>query len=325
MAHARLHSLIVDYTDGFLPQHAEARFAEVVRPKTHFVISQKLPLNPFRRQMQEIDPSIPPIEETPYQVATRVQSIFGSVFQMGDQQSAALIRVLQSGLEEDDGFALDGVLGRLRDEGAHGESLANKLEPFIKADPFSAGVPSAWEDMLTAPEQWAHILQLKGLAREIQKIVTEFVLWDLWDYAQNSGSKNRPIPVVLDEIQNLDHGSDSPIGKMLREGRKFGMALILATQTTSQFDQEQRDRLFQAGHKLFFKPAATELDRFAHILAQSTQGVSKADWAQRLASLEKGQCWSLGPVLKSNGAFREEAVFVQVTALEQRDLSAPAQ
>jgi DNA phosphorothioation-dependent restriction protein DptH len=172
--------------------------------------------------------------------------------------------------------------------------------------------------MLQSQEHWVHVLQLKGLANSIQQLVTEFTLWDLWDYAQNTGSKSRPIPLVLDEIQNLDHRSGSPIDKMLREGRKFGLGLILATQTTSQFNQEQRDRLFQAGHKLFFKPATTEIASFAQLIAQSTPGVSKADWQQRLASLQKGQCWSLGPVLKSNGTLKEEPVLVSVTSLEDR-------
>lgn len=318
MAQQRLRSLIVDYTDGFLPQQLEKRFTEVAVPKNHFVVTERLPLNPFRRQRQLIDPSIPAIEENPYQVATRIESIFASVFAMGDQQSAALIRVLQAGIEEDPGLNLEGILPRLRSDGQHGESLANKLEPFIKSEPFRAGEESAWEGMLTSPNKWVHVLQLKGLAREIQKMVTEFALWDLWDYAQNTGSKNRPIPVVLDEIQNLDHSSDSPIDKMLREGRKFGLSLILATQTMSNFNQEQQARLFQAGHKLFFKPATTENDRFAQLLAQSSAGLPKAVWAQRLASLENGQCWSLGRVLKSGGTFKEEAVLVSVTSLEKR-------
>jgi DNA phosphorothioation-dependent restriction protein DptH len=124
--------------------------------------------------------------------------------------------------------------------------------------------------------------------------------------------------VVLDEIQNLDHRSDSPIDKMLREGRKFGLSLMLATQTTSQFDQEQRDRLFQAGHKLFFKPANTEIPRFADLLSVAT-GVSKSDWGERLAKLQKGQCWSLGPVLSSSGNLREKPELVSVTSLEKRD------
>jgi len=319
MAQQRLHSLIVDYTDGFLPQQVERRFTEVAVPKNHFVKTERLPLNPFRRQMQVIDPSIPAIEESPFEVATRVASIFTSVYEtMGDQQTATLIRVLESGIEGNDQFSLDDILSLLRDESQYGESLANKVEPLVKSRPFRDEVGSAWDEMLLSQDNWVHVLQLKGLALDIQKMVTEFVLWDLWDYAQNTGSKNRPIPIVLDEIQNLDHSSDSPIDKMLREGRKFGLSLILATQTTSQFNQEQRDRLFQAGHKLFFKPATTEIDRFAQLLSQSTTGISKSDWGQRLASLEKGQCWSLGPVLKSGGTFKEEAVLVNVTSLELR-------
>ena len=321
MAKENMRSLIIDYTDGFLPLQVESRFRDIAKPQNHFVITDKLPLNPFRRQQQIIDPSMPAIEENPYQVASRITSIFTSVYNtMGDQQSSALVRTLEAGIEEDPNFSLSGVLVRLREDSQYGESLANKLEPFIKSQPFREGTDSAWEQMLTSPENFVHVLQLKGVAREIQKLVTEFALWDLYDYACNTGSKNRPIPVVLDEIQNLDHRSDSPIDKMLREGRKFGLSMMLATQTTSQFDQEQRDRLFQAGHKLFFKPANTEINRFADLLSVATSGVSKADWAERLAKLQKGQCWSLGPVITSNGNLQDKAVLVSITSLEDRDL-----
>jgi DNA phosphorothioation-dependent restriction protein DptH len=318
MAVAGMRSLIIDYTDGFLPAQMEPRFQAVARPRNHFVIAERLPLNPFRRQRQVIDPSLPVHEETNYQVASRIVSIFASVYAVGEQQLAALSRSLQKGMEIGSGFSLDALLPILGEDSPQGLSLANKIEPFIQARPFHAGTDSAWEDMLGTPEHGVHVLQLKGLARETQRMVTEFVLWDLWDYAQNAGSKDQPLPIVLDEIQNLDHGSDSPIDKMLREGRKFGVALILATQTTSNFNAEQRDRLFQAGHKLFFKPADTEIDRFTDILSKATAGVSRADWADRLARLEKGQCWSLGPAPQANGAFKQVATLVKVTALEQR-------
>ncbi|MBK8536708.1 MAG: type IV secretion system DNA-binding domain-containing protein [Candidatus Competibacteraceae bacterium] len=320
MAQQHLRSIIIDYTDGFLPSQIEPLFSQTAKPQDYFIRDQ-LPLNPFRRQQQVIDPSQPAFEETPYQIATRIASIFTSVFNtMGDQQSSTLIRVLETGIQDDPQLTLDEVLARLRDDKPYGETLASKLEPLIRSQPFRPGVAdSAWEEMLHSPERRVHVLQLKGLAREIQRLVTEFVLWDLYDYACNTGSKNSPIPVVLDEIQNLDHRSDSPIDKMLREGRKFGLSLILATQTTSQFNQEARDRLFQAGHKLFFKPADTEIERFAQLLSQST-GLSKGEWGERLARLEKGQCWSFGPVLTSSGGLQEKPVLASVTPLEQRHL-----
>ncbi|EGV17030.1 ATP-binding protein [Thiocapsa marina] len=319
MAAQGLRSLIVDYTDGFLPNQVEERFTAIAKPRNHFVFTEKLPLNPFRRQRQVIDPSLPAVDEKPYDVATRVSSIFTSVFEtMGDQQQSALVRVIDAGITSSSAFSLPKLLDALRGDGQYGESLANKLEPLIKSEPFHEGADSAWAEMLASPDAWVHVLQLKGLARDIQRLVTEFTLWDLYDYATSTGSQYRPIPVVLDEIQNLDHRSDSPIDKMLREGRKFGLSLILATQTTSQFNQEQRDRLFQAGHKLFFKPADTEIDRFAVLLSQAT-GDSKAEWSQRLAKLTKGQCWSLGGVLTSSGGLQTKPVLVKVTALESRE------
>ena len=318
MAAQGLRSLIVDYTDGFLPNQVEERFTAIAKPLNHFVFTEKLPLNPFRRQRQVIDPALPAVDEKPYDVATRVSSIFTSVFEtMGDQQQSALVRVIDAGITGSSTFSLPKLLDGLRGDGQYGESLANKLEPLIKSEPFREGADSAWAEMLASPDAWVHVLQLKGLARDIQRLVTEFTLWDLYDYATSTGSQYRPIPVVLDEIQNLDHRSDSPIDKMLREGRKFGLSLILATQTTSQFNQEQRDRLFQAGHKLFFKPADTEIDRFAVLLSQAT-GDSKAEWSQRLAKLTKGQCWSLGGVLTSSGGLQTKPLLVNVTALEER-------
>lgn len=319
MAAQHLHSAIIDYTDGFLPNQVEQRFAEVAQPQNHYVRIDKLPLNPFRRQMQIIDPDMPAMEESSFDVASRITSIFTSVFNMGDQQAATLTRVLDTGIGSGRTFTLDGLLPMLRDEGTTGETLANKLEPFVRSQPFRDSDNTAWDGIFSSAGHWVNVLQLKGLSRDTYRIVTEFALWDLYDYVCNTGSKNRPIPVVLDEIQNLNHGNDSPIDKMLREGRKFGLSLMLATQTTSNFDQEQRDRLFQAGHKLFFKPADTEIKSFAKILSVTSRNGSEKEWEERLSKLTKGQCYSLGPVLTSNGKLRTMAVLVSVTALEQRN------
>lgn len=319
MARQGLRSLIIDYANAFLPQQAERIFREVAIPKDHFVATEKLPLNPFRKQWHIIDPSIPPVEDNPFQVASRVASIFTSVFKtMGDQQASTLIRVLEAGIGGSADFSLNDMLSDLYvDDSPHAKSLASKLEPLVKSQPFKERIDSAWEQMLGDVGHFVQILQLKGLASEIQKLVTEFTLWDLYDYASNNGNQNRPIPIVLDEIQNLDHRSDSPINKMLREGRKFGLSLILATQDARQFNSEQRARLFQAGHKLFFKPSVEDIGPFADLLS-NRGNANKSEWRQRLANLQKGQCWSVGLVQTSSGALREEAVLVSVTPLEKR-------
>ena len=261
---------------------------------------------------------MPPLEDEAYEVASRVASTFKSVYDIGDQQFSALLKAIEEGVAISPSFNLDALLADLYEQNTqYSLSVASKLEPFIKSKPFKLLDTDAWAEMLTSKQNHVHVLQLAGVARVIQKLITEFVLWDLYAFACSNGSKNKPIPIVLDEIQNLDHGSDSPIDKMLREGRKFGLSLILATQTTSNFNQEQRDRLFQASHKLFFKPANTEVSAFADILSKATQ-IPKKDWEQRLSNLQKGQCWSLGQVMTSSGQLKEDAVLVDVTPLESR-------
>lgn len=318
MAAQHLHSLIVDYTDGFAPGQVEPEFAEGANPKDYFICNDPLPLNPFRQQVRVIDPSKPAAPENAYQAAMRVGSIFCSVYDtIGEQQRAVLLRVLEAGIAEQRFSTLEQLMAGLRADSQYGETLASKLELFAKINPFDLTAEEPWSKMLADPAHWVQILQLRGLSLEIQRLITEFILWDLYDFAMNTGNKRRPIPVVLDEIQNLDHSDGSPIDKLIREGRKFGLSMILATQTTSNFNQEQRDRLFLADHKLFFKPADTEVDKLSTLLGQNTP-ITKSDWAQRLSKLGKGECWSVGGVQTSSGALETKPLLVKVTALKDR-------
>jgi len=144
------------------------------------------------------------------------------------------------------------------------------------------------------------------------------VLWDLYDYATTHGSKDAPLPIVLDEIQNLDHRGDAPLEKLLREGRKFGISLLLATQTLSGFAGDARDRLFQAAHKLFFAPAGTEVRRFADLLKDSVPDSDRENWVDRLSSLQKGECLSLGPHITPGSGLKNRVVSIKITPLEDR-------
>jgi len=124
--------------------------------------------------------------------------------------------------------------------------------------------------------------------------------------------------VVLDEIQNLDHSQGGPVAGFLTEGRKFGISLILATQTLSNLHVEERDRLFQAAHKLFFKPAETEIKEYARIL-ENAQGEKTDVWIERLAALNKGECYSLGPSLNPvTGHLEDKAFKIRITTLGDR-------
>jgi DNA phosphorothioation-dependent restriction protein DptH len=319
MAKAGQHTAIVDYTDGFLPSHLDPVFDEFARPKTHVLAHEPFPINPFQR-LAKNEPGIGLIEEKAHNVASRVADVFCSVYTVGDVQRAALTKSIERGLTDSQDFSLADLLTLLETTTETSGNLALKISEFVKQDPFSPGIGSGWENIFGG-DRLVHILQLTSLSSEIQKLITEFALWDLFAYATRHGNKNTPLPVVLDEMQNLDHRSNQALDKLLREGRKFGVGLILATQTISNFDKEQKGRLFQAGHKLFFKPAETERQAFAQILADTSQTRTKSEWISELSKLNKGECWSLGPRrITETGLVKREPVKVKVLENSQRVL-----
>jgi DNA phosphorothioation-dependent restriction protein DptH len=73
-----------------------------------------------------------------------------------------------------------------------------------------------------------------------------------------------------------------------------------------------------ASHKLFFRPADTELKEYATLLANATS--EKMDiWKNKLVALNKGECYSLGPSLNpKTGKLEEKAFPIRITALSER-------
>ncbi|NLF02280.1 MAG: ATP-binding protein, partial [Anaerolineales bacterium] len=319
------NALIVDYTSGFTTSQLEEVLRERLRPRQHMVRREPLPINPFRKQADVIDDVV--LDEDPSITAQRVTGVFSEVYQLGDQQKSALYTVIRDGIEGGDGaFGLEALaegLEELREAGGPvatpAASVLSRIQPFIDMHPFGREDPESWESLYTDAGSRCHIIQLAGYSKDVQRLITEFSLIDLYRYYRAQGSKDRPRVVVLDEIQNLDHSLGSPMGQLLTEGRKFGISLVLATQTLSSLDRDARDRLFQASHKLFFKPADTELPSFAQILANATSDRSE-EWVQRLSSLSRGECYSLGPTRNeaSGGLDMKKYHKIRITSLGER-------
>lgn len=323
------NSLIVDYTDGFHDEHLEKETLSFLRPRQHIVKQTKVPIHPFRRQWDWIGSQH--IMEDPIDTAQRVAGVFSEVYELGDQQRSALYSAVKRGIERyGEGMRLEQLPELLMEcaqdgvaLGGAASSLISKLQPFVDMNPFGGQAPMSWDQLFTDTESRCHILQLAGYLKIVARLITEFTLIDFYWYCRTQGDRKRPKIVVLDEIQNLDQRLESPLGKFLTEGRKFGICLIAATQTLSYFQKDQKDRLFQAAHKLFFRPAETEVRSYAQILENATQ--EKADvWVTRLSSLEKGECYSLGPALRPETHKLEvKATKIRIVPLKQRFSDSP--
>ncbi|CAK1709224.1 DNA phosphorothioation-dependent restriction protein DptH [Vibrio crassostreae] len=317
MFKSSIDPLVFDYTNGFLPNHLESEFKELVDPHSHVLCHKPLPMTPFRQQSQDFGGI--EIKEPPHTVAGRVASVFNKVYSsIGERQLAVLNNVIECGVQRHgQKYNFQCMHDDLLEEGQIGEALASKISPLVKSNLFSSESTGGWADMLNGSQQ-LNIMQLASLPHDISMLATEFMLWDLYAYACSYGTKNNPIPIVLDEVQNLDHRLESPLGKMLTEGRKYGLSLVLATQTLSMLKKDEQDRLFQASHKLFFAPAKTETKTYAKILELSVSGTKQVDWEERLGELKKGECLSVGYHLNDNGELKMGVKKVKVTALQAR-------
>jgi len=328
MSEAHQNSLIVDYTNGFMPGHLEQVTNDILNPEQHVIRNTPLPINPFLPQSSDNGGIF--LQENENSIAKRIAGIFNTVYQIGDQQFSVLHRAVMEGVEAQQSNMNFDVLLEILDQYSDDKKLKNaaqtlysKIRPFVLDKPFAFGQDVfEWDALFGDIIKRCHVFQLTGLDMSSTKLVTEFVLWDLYGYLQSKGKKTDPKVIVLDEVQNLDHQEGSPLSKYLREGRKFGISLILATQTMSNMKKDERDRMFNADHKLFFKPADTELKAFAEIAAISTRQRTE-DWIARLNNLKKGECYSIGPSLNaSTGIVVKQAHRIKITSLEDRGFNA---
>lgn len=319
------NSLIIDYTNGFLPNQLEPETEELLRPEQHVIRRSPLPINPFRLQSTDLGGTLLPESEST--AAKRIASIFQSVYDLGEQQFSVLFDAIVHGLSEHgESMSLDHLLDILADfttdetkNKSATQTTLSKIRPFVMDNPFQPGTDAwDWSALFADPSHRCHVFQLAGLDPHTWRLATEFTLWDFYAFLQSCSTKDDVKVLVLDEVQNLDQREGSPLSKYLREGRKFGVSLIMATQIMSNLNRDERDRLFNAGHKLFFRPSDTEVRTYANIASVFTNEKAET-WARRLAGLGKGECYSLGPSLnESTGALTPKAFRIKISPLAER-------
>lgn len=321
------HDLILDYTEGFKTAQLESETTNFLHPEQHIVRNNPLPIDPFAAYSQNDGGIV--ITDRPTDIAKRVASIFKSVYSdIGSIQYAALVDAIKRGLGGPSGLTLDGlgnILDDLAEERSRNrasiEGLRQKIGSFADDNPFSAaGASIGWDNLFTDPAHLCHVFQLTGLDRISRRIIVEFVLWDLYAHVRANGKKDRPKVLVLDEVQNLSQDADAPLSNYLAEARKFGISLIMATQSVSNASsQEFKDKLFLAGQMLLFQPPAASAREYAKILCDRCGG-GLDEWRRRLMNLSRGECYAIGPALdpRTNKLRASSVERIRITSLHDR-------
>lgn len=124
-----------------------------------------------------------------------------------------------------------------------------------------------------------------------QAILIELLLSCLWRYFSLKGQDAEDtLFIVLDEFQTLNIHKNSILSKFLREGRKYHLALILATQTFHNFEKESQILLQQAATRIYFHPVQNEIK----YIVKNAIVKDKEDFKNLLLKLGKGECFTTG-------------------------------
>lgn len=284
-------AIVIDYSSSYTRTQLDPIFIEKMgsKLKERIVYHEGFPLNPFILREKEVS-GITAIEK-PAEAARRIVDVFASVYRnFGAQQKSALYDATKNGIDRyGKKMTLELLLEELESLENYSNqvliSIASRLVQFVDIDPFDYETEAKWEEYF-APGGNITIIQLAGYDQdEMKRLLAEFILWDIWYYSQE-GTKDKAIPVILDEAQNLDFSEGSPAAKILREGRKFGWSAWFATQSFNNFAKDELDALDNAGTKVYFNPAESEIKVIA-----SRSGNANPD---ELRMLKKGQCLVLG-------------------------------
>ena len=319
LSKSNVSSVIFDYTEGFRLDQLEEEFVNKMGNHINQRVCkfENVPINPFKRQFIEFAGQKFPEKDS--DIAARFANIMTHVYKFGDQQSAAIFDAVRIGLSKyKDGMNMKHFQEELENEkqaNKSAQTVISKMQPFFYSIEFEEDSDFDWGDVLYPSESTATIFQLTAIDRDMQVIITELMLWDLWYYSTKNGSKEKPFVVVLDEAQNLSHKDKSPSCKILTEGRKFGWSAWYATQSLQVLEDDEVTRLLQSAFKLYFKPTDTEIVKMAKQL-DPTDG---STWLNALKGLKKGQCIVVGERMKNDGKFGlVKPTITSVTAFGER-------
>lgn len=135
------------------------------------------------------------------------------------------------------------------------------------------------------------VLDFSGYPPRTQLSLTQLILSVIWRYYRIFGQRMEgETTLVLDEFQNLPLRDGSVLTQFLREGRKFHLSLLLATQTLFTFDTAKRAILQQPATKLYFRPVEEELKR----ISKCFPDLKPSDAERLLQGLGVGECLASG-------------------------------
>lgn len=226
-------------------------------------------------------------EEDTEDIADSIADIFSDVDLLGARQRSAIRRAVINAYKIGDE---DGNEFRAIGRALAADDTTAALSTYDRYQNLFSKVKTAKNPKLFESGKLT-IIDLSGFSTRTQRVLAEMILAIIWRYFRVWGQyTERELYVMCDEFQVLSLREDGVLSQILREGRKFHLALILATQTLESFNKSERAVIQQAGTQLFFRPATSEINSVLKWI-----GAEKSpEMRKKLAALDIGECIAVG-------------------------------
>ena len=276
-------SLVLDFHGQFADP--ESPFEGMIRPLL-VDAAQGLPFSPFECTRE---PGAGGWKAASYALA----EIFAYVTKMGQMQRDIIYTAIQDaykahGFADEDAIGLEyptseEVLRRIRQEEQmrHVNNVSARCRPLLEMDLFR---PIEQASDLLSSIRAGVVIDLHNLySEELQLAAGAFVLRKLYRDMFRWGYADRlRLVIVLDEAHRL--ARDVTLPKIMKEGRKFGIAVVVASQGMNDFHQ---DILGNAGTKVIFRMNYPDSKKVSGFI----RGRQGQDLSDRISQLPVGSAY----------------------------------
>lgn len=276
--------LIIDYSGSYYKKEIEKLYG----PMNYINIElEGLGVKPFLTRVRKVEGQA--VKETMDAKVSRIADILCAGYRItGSKQKSKLRGAIYIAMID---YGIDGtfrdVYNSIKDK-----ELSERF--FGLNSPSMSKGSINWADMLKPGT--INVIQLSDTYEYNKSVCTECLLADLWNATQQNLTGGYLL--CLDEIQRLSFRPDSTMSQMLRESRKYSVAMLLATQFISNRNPDMRELLEQSAIRFYFKPSDKDLVS----VAKAIDNINYRKWIPKLQSLQVGEFVFTGNALINNEA-----------------------
>ena len=217
---------------------------------------------------------------------TCIVRVLCRAFRLGSKQEEALRNAILYAMRHAEAYTsdLEAIEAGLQEQATvASDSVESRLWEFLN-------INIARRNQLQMRTGYANVISFEGISKVLQSVWVEVLLALLWNNLRRNAMLVKTLWIFIDEFQNLSLKKDSVLPEMLQESRKYGVNIVLATQSVTGYEKDIMAAIDQTAVHLYFQQSLTDVKK----VAASIDVRKKTFWETKLKSLRVGESVAVG-------------------------------